>query len=812
MNDLKEKRLYWILVGILTAMGLSLRLAYLLRVPPFLDEYSSILTGMSILSTGGIPLLPSGVLYPSGSLFSYVEAAFLGLLGFSDVVARLPSLLISGLTLIVLYFVAEKLLNRRAALLSVTFLAFMPEAIVWGGRARMYPLLQLVTLLTIYFYYYAVLDTPSGRDTQSRIPSWVWVVCFLAAIFTQDEAILLLPLLWLAALALRGIRWFFQPSVMLELVFLPLAGVGVRYWLNEVRVPGEVYIGMKASFFRFPPALAHGLKKIAPFFVDPSVWLVTAFFFAGVGLLLWQQIRARRQGQHLGTSGRHLIPQAFLAHIVLVFAALMVFMVNTPWQDDRYLFLVLPFFLMVAAWGIDRGVECLAKRWVVLRTNWATVGLVALLVGAGLPGGLAALRRFEPDYSAAYRWIAPQLGKEDLVATVRPAAAVVYLGRCDFLVAEDKHQEFIMRLDGVWVDRWAGAKVVESPAAFRDEVLRTGQRVWFVIDEDRLASAAYSPEFVALIVEQMDLVWHEGGVLVFRGQGYEPPPDMTVQRTLDANFADQMRLTGYALSTDQPQPGDDVTLYLFWLAIRPERDYTVFVHIVGADGVGLTQMDGEPLLGLYGMSTLWPRDRTVTDARTLTIPADALPGRYRLEVGLYDADDPSAAPLPLVGSGVSSLTLDYLKIDLIPPPEPSRIVDEGNLGGLARLVGYDLAQPTVAAGATLPLTLTWECSGRFADDYTVFVHLVGDGGPPLAQADGQPLGGSYPTRFWDPGERLTDPYRLQVPPDVPPGEYELHVGMYLLATGERLPLLDDNGQVLGDGISLDRVVVTESQP
>ncbi len=789
-------------------MGVALRLAYLLKVPPFLDEYSSILTGMSILRTGGIPLLPSGVLYPSGSLFSYLEAAFLGLFGFGDAIARLPSLLIGGLTLIVLYPIARRMLNRRAALLSVALLAFAPEAVVWGGRARMYALLQLLTLLTVYFFYFAVLESQPARDGRTRIPGWAWVVCFLAAIFSQDEAILLLPLLWLAALAVRGIRWFLRPGVLFGQVLLPVAGVAARYWLNEIRVPGEVYVGMKASFFRFPPALAHGLTKIAPFFVAPAMWLTTVFFFAGVGLLLWQRFGKGGGKLRFETNGWRVTPQGFLAYLVLAVAALIVLVVNVPWQDDRYLFLVLPFFLMVAAWGMDRSVAYLAGRWPALRASWVTLGLVALVAAAGLPGGLATLRRFEPDYSAAYKWLAPQLAADDLVTTVKPAPAYVYLGRCDFLVAEGDQQEFIMRLNGVWVDRWAGARVLGSAEAFRDNALKTGRRTWFVIDEDRLESAAYSPEFVNLLLNQMDLVWHRDGVLIFQGQGYHPGPEMSVRRSLDANFGDQIRLAGYALSTDRPQPGQEVTLQLFWQAIRPEHNYTVFIHVVGADGQGLTQIDGEPLLGLYGMSTHWPRDRAVTDQRTLRLPADTPPGRYRLQVGLYDAANPDDSQLALVESGETSLTLDYLKVAVPEPPQPPQLVAEGNLGGRVRLVGYDAPQPLqVVAGSDLPLTLTWECLATMEENYTVFVHLAGNDGLPVAQADGQPVGGFYPTRFWDVGEWLADPYRLQVPADVPPGEYELRVGIYLLATRERLPLLRADGQVAGDSVSLGRVAV-----
>jgi hypothetical protein len=152
----------------------------------------------------------------------------------------------------------------------------------------------------------------------------------------------------------------------------------------------------------------------------------------------------------------------------------------------------------------------------------------------------------------------------------------------------------------------------------------------------------------------------------------------------------------------------------------------------------------------------------------------------------------------------------YKLISVPEPPVPSKLVTEGNLGSVARLVGYDPSPPLQAtAGTTLPLTLTWEATGIFEQDYTVFIHLVGGDKQPLAQADSQPVGGDYATTFWDVGERLGDPYQLVIPSDLPPGEYELLVGMYLPSTGERLPLLAADGQVLGDSISLGQVTVTQ---
>jgi hypothetical protein len=77
----------------------------------------------------------------------------------------------------------------------------------------------------------------------------------------------------------------------------------------------------------------------------------------------------------------------------------------------------------------------------------------------------------------------------------------------------------------------------------------------------------------------------------------------------------------------------------------------------------------------------------------------------------------------------------------------------------------------------------------------------------VAQADGPPLGGAYPTSFWQVGERLVDRHDMQLPAGLPAGEYELLVGMYLLETGERLPWLDAAGEIQGDAIPLGRLRV-----
>ena len=61
----------------------------------------------------------------------------------------------------------------------------------------------------------------------------------------------------------------------------------------------------------------------------------------------------------------------------------------------------------------------------------------------------------------------------------------------------------------------------------------------------------------------------------------------------------------------------------------------------------------------------------------------------------------------------------------------------------------------------------------------------------VAQADHRPLGNVYPTTLWPVGETIRESSDLFLPPDLSPGSYDLWAGLYLLETGERLPVQND---------------------
>lgn len=124
---------------------------------------------------------------------------------------------------------------------------------------------------------------------------------------------------------------------------------------------------------------------------------------------------------------------------------------------------------------------------------------------------------------------------------------------------------------------------------------------------------------------------------------------------------------------------------------------------------------------------------------------------------------------------------------------PSETIQPLTFGEQATLLSY--RRPTsVAPGDTLPVTLTWFNHVQTDQGYNTFVHLTPrGGGAPVAQHDGPPNMGTVPTQRWLPGQLVQDLHLLTLPPDLPPGDYDLWAGLYATQNNTAAPLAGDSG-------------------
>jgi hypothetical protein len=138
--------------------------------------------------------------------------------------------------------------------------------------------------------------------------------------------------------------------------------------------------------------------------------------------------------------------------------------------------------------------------------------------------------------------------------------------------------------------------------------------------------------------------------------------------------------------------------------------------------------------------------------------------------------------------------------DRLPIPATPQVTLNAQFGDVVRLDGYSIAQSSnqplnqpsdQSSIATLQLTLFWTALAQMDTNYTVFLHVRDATRARVAQRDSQPLGGDYPTSQWRTGETVVDPYRIKLPADLLPGEYQIWGGLYQLETLERLPVVGD---------------------
>lgn len=126
-----------------------------------------------------------------------------------------------------------------------------------------------------------------------------------------------------------------------------------------------------------------------------------------------------------------------------------------------------------------------------------------------------------------------------------------------------------------------------------------------------------------------------------------------------------------------------------------------------------------------------------------------------------------------------------------------------------RLTG--LAYPeTVAAGGVLPFQLECETTAGIEQPLTVFIHLLDASGQVAAQRDTQPVNGLRPTTTWQPGEPITDRLGVPIPAGIEPGTYQIELGWYNPATGERWPVT--GGAPADSALHLDPVEITANEP
>jgi hypothetical protein len=608
-------------------------------------------------------MLPSlATIEPHPPLYYATLHLWTSLLGHGEFAARFLSVLVSILMIPMIYRLGSALCGAKVGWLAALLGSINPFLIWHGQDVRMYAMLACLGLGSVLLFSLA-LEQGSKRG-EKRL--WGgYVILTIGALYVHYFSLFILALenviflcLYLldsrrrrektndspASLdvkpvegpVLRGIegrqrhllrRWGVTQVVIATLYVPWLLYIG-KFMLGHTKDWIES-VGLLSFVRRF--FVVYSLGTTLP--QDRAILLVWAFVIAFLlgcyGLLRLPRRRAITLGIYL-----------FLPTVGIWLISLF-----RPIFDERYLIIVAPAYCIFLALGLGTLFQRTDKLPGRMAQGFVPVVAGGLLLAFMLASSGYSLSNYfyvpayakSPDWRALVATLRQQSASGDLVIHNYPDPALQYYLQDDLPLV-------VLPADSP-VDPVATAEALDKLAAEH-------QRLWLVPQPSALWDA---DGFVESWLDRHCDKIHQEAVGSLSLSLYLTPSAFLDRMTpVNANLGDKVELAGYKLTTDtaSPQsgilttaPNTALRLTLYWRVLAPmETSYTVFTHLLDANGQLWAQKDNLPVRGSYP-TTEWGVGEAVVDKYDTVIPPDAPAGQYELEVGLYDATTGQRLPL-----------------------------------------------------------------------------------------------------------------------------------------------------------------------
>jgi len=664
---------YHILIYSLILIGFLVRLSFLLGGIYHVDEFITMLAATMVAETG-LPILPSGLLYDHGLLYSFAAGLMIAWSGFTEFIARWPALLFSTLIIAAYYHAGQRLFNSRSSgVIAASIATFDELSILWGGRARMYSPAHLFVLLSLVWVLESTLKNPTSKGRY-------WGLLFLGlALLSHTVTMLILPPLgiWLliASLLYRP-DWLKQPGLWKQAV---VGGVGLLIILAII-INGQINstaANNPAETNSASPGFVDGFLQpglewrrfddLTGYFIQPNYgWLIG---LTGLGLLIVLY--------RLWHGSKQFTDVAFL--FLLFFSLSMILeqggLFNKQWQKTRYLFIIVqPVVMLLAGYSLTLILELVWQlithltkqppgwRWSQPLIMLSGVSIVIFMWGHH--GWDALDTAGTGNYNTAFRYVKEQLQPDDKIITVHPSAAYLYTGQSDYYASQESGRVLKSQVDDTenqLVDRYIGSPLVDTVAKF-SHVLTTEKRVWFVVDEGRLFNQ-FDTFFNQQVISQMQFVQKFNDIFIFVSQPYPIPLTSEPPHLLQANLNNLISLGGYDLTLT---PDRNLVVTLYWEPLGlPTEPTKVFVQLRNGAGETLAQADHfmyDGLLTMQEWSYLRDNEQWLRENSRLQLPIDSAnqAGPYYLYVGLYNPETFERVPIIGDTSGEHAVKLEVV--------------------------------------------------------------------------------------------------------------------------------------------------------
>ena len=503
---------------LLLLLAFSVRAITAYRADLHADEVYDLFAARMIYDHG-VPVFPSGMLWPAGGALTYLEAPFVGLAGVLSHWGRVPSVICSTSSVLALYWLGRSMFGRAVALAGAVAWAFDPDAVLWGAYARQYSLHPLLLFVTLYAVRRAALQ---GCSNGSGL---VAAAAFTLTLWVQPPTIFYVPAFVLAYLIwMRRIE--FRPLVLSGLA--ALAGVAAVWLYVSLGDPGLIESASAEGGSIVLPSLSGlGLWSLVqrywPFLTSfPHRTLLMTVSAVSAVAAIWALAVSVRVGEPFDPRRRDVL--ALSGFTLLAVIGLSFFRYGQP---GYALALLGPLFLLGAQGlsAFDRAGPIAAHQPVrdirlINFGNAFAVVLIALLMSPALGELRRNARPGTGDGQMdAYSYIGRNWQPGDAMLNANITAWVVAAGRDPhfYYLCVDTCGLGLQRKGSGYVNRFLGSPQIRA-ADEVENILDTHRRVWFAVKQSDWENDLRLPPAIRNVIsERMKVVFKENVATVFLG-------------------------------------------------------------------------------------------------------------------------------------------------------------------------------------------------------------------------------------------------------------------------------------------------------
>jgi hypothetical protein len=445
-----------------------------------------------------------------------------------------------------------------------------------------------------------------------------------------------------------------------------------------------------------------------------------------------------------------------------------------PVGGERLLLFVLPYLLLLLAYGIDR-------TWNIAHLGKLAAAAMTINAAIGIAAFYTTPRYVADDYRPLIRQVLQQGNPNDVLLAIFPWQVGYWRA--------------YTALDGL------AHPATPAPLLLSDGAVAWSSELQAVVDQALKAGNLWFPEpltfgsslpheieqYLTRSAVNLENRWYDATRLT--AWSTLPPPSIT---PLSADFDGILQLTGGGIGTQSAAGANTpVAVTLVWqgtAGVESESEEEANLSLRLQDDSGYVWSSREMARPLPATGT------TVTDTVGLIVPFGLPPGGYQVAVSVQTAD---GRPLTIAGSDEAAAVIGDLEVTL---PDPSRSAQSSwrlpiqhklpqplRYNGL-ELLGYTGPDESAAllAGTDLAATLFYANHSSEPTQSEIYLSLLDSTGAGVAGYEGWPLPG-YPTAAWPEEALVQVPAIFNLPGSLTSGTYRLVTGFVDPATRTKSP-------------------------